>query len=122
MRFVEITLDKPRRLYFTNESLVKVKPLLDEQQGRGANMETLFKIYLWAVLLPDDPNITFEETGALMEKHLLPGPTKNDLFTRLIKLAMAFTVETVSTVLGEAYTDLDMGSFSTLQDKGPKAN
>ena len=122
MRFIEITLDKPRRLYFTNESLLKIKPLLDEQQRRGASMETLFKIYLWAVLLPEDPNITFEETGALMEKHLPPGSTGNDLFDQLIKLAMAFTVETVSTVLGEAYTDLDIGSFSTLRNRGPKDN
>ena len=69
--FVEINLDKPRRLRYTINALVALeeklgKPISAIDRTKIGIKE--FRLLLWAGLIHEDPNLTEEKVGELMDE------------------------------------------------------
>lgn len=87
--YVNIDLDKPRRLRLSFKVMVefeRITKIKVTQLGDDMGMETIAKL-LWVMLKQDDPELTIDKTLELMDEHLGSLSELNDIVTGVMKAA-----------------------------------
>ncbi len=76
MNYVNIELDKPRRIRFDTNALCDAEEALGVGIGAMLNQQVGFRVIralLWAGLKWEDRGLTLERTGTLIQKYLENG-------------------------------------------------
>jgi hypothetical protein len=92
MNYVNIELDRPRRIRFDVNALSDAEEALG--MGLGAVMQTqmgvrMIRALLWAGLRWEDRGLTLERTGTLIQQYIESGGTLEDLGEKLTQALVA---------------------------------
>ncbi len=92
MNYVNIELDKPRRIRFDINALSDAEEALG--MGLGALMQSqmgirVIRALLWAGLRWEDRGLTLERTGTLIQQYIESGDTLEDLGEKLTQALVA---------------------------------
>lgn len=88
--FIEIELDKPRKLRFGLSAMVSFEQLTGKKLmeiEEEMSLETISQM-LWCMLKQDDPELTLESTCILIDEYADSITTVTDAVTRALQAAM----------------------------------
>lgn len=92
MNYVNIELDKPRRIRFDTNALCDAEEALGVGIGAMLNQQVGFRVIralLWAGLRWEDRGLTLERTGALMQRYIEAGGTVESLAEAVTQALLA---------------------------------
>lgn len=92
MNYVNIELDKPRRIRFDTNALCDAEEALGVGIGAMLNQQVGFRVIralLWAGLRWEDRGLTLERTGVLMQRYIEAGGTVESLAEAVTQALLA---------------------------------
>jgi hypothetical protein len=93
----EITLDRPRHILFSTWGIVEALPTIgDTISAFPPNEPEVLRAWLWVGLRHEDPNLTLEETGRLIETYLPDPIARRDLLIELGRLLARNALESLN--------------------------